>query len=91
MSDVCWLQLNTDLNMCAMLTLVLIANTQEWEQGGIAVLIQLLQDKKVRIEVRKKKNDRKGMKCEHTSSLSTDILDNVSEQDTVDWLIGYLQ
>lgn len=38
-----------------MLTLVLIAHTQEWEQGSIDVLIQVLQDKKVRTEVVKKK------------------------------------
>lgn len=57
-----------------MLTLVLIAHTQEWEQGSIDVLIQVLQDKKVRTEVVKKKklkkSDRKGRctDCECTSS-----------------------
>lgn len=56
--------------MCAMLTLVVIAHTQEWEQGSIAVLIQVLQDKKVRMEVGKK-GDRKGTcaKRKHKSSL----------------------
>lgn len=54
-----------------MLTLVLIAHTREWEQGSIDVLIQVLQDRKVRTEVvKKKKSDRKGRctDCERTSS-----------------------
>lgn len=49
--SICWFQLNTDLNTCAMLSLVLIAHTQELDQGSIAVLIQVWQ---VRMEVGKK-------------------------------------